>query len=41
MTVNGGGTFRPASELKELYQITGVNQEGHQITFAIPGTGPV
>ena len=37
MTVNGGGAFRPASELKELYQITGVNQEGHQITFCNTG----
>ncbi|MBL95905.1 MAG: sulfurtransferase [Magnetovibrio sp.] len=37
MTANGGGKFRPTSDLKKLFKLAGVNSSGDQITFCNSG----
>ena len=37
LTVNGGGTFRPAAELRQLYALAEVDPESKQIAFCNTG----
>ena len=37
LTINGGGTFRPAAELEQLYALADVDPESNQIAFCNTG----
>ena len=37
LTQNGGGTFRPKTELEQLYAVAGVPTSGEQISFCNTG----